>query len=356
MRVKARLLLLIAVVGGSSWIGPTQCLAEWTKTIECPAGRVYRDVRNEAGRHEFCELLLPGSLKVQDGPSRWWDAEDRLGGEGSYQNGRQIGRWKECDRFGRCHDQVYELISSAERARGGKPEVPVSYAGGKYAFDFGSCWSTWVKRETSGSALELNIISGLVRCQISYLPEIDEDRPDGGQRVYSCEIPYSVGVRQFDSLDLRKELPKAGLPQFCRHDKLDLTELTPEGDGAQAFAIWVNQPFADASTGKQVRAWTTVANLVDVECAAITFQPGAERLTVRLNKYAEKLVLDRVGKDELKADTCGGQLPLTPIDVAHDASGRSLFTYGFSKDHVTAERQRRCITTRFTLHPSCASQ
>jgi hypothetical protein len=37
--------------------------------------------------------------------------------------------------------------------------------------------------------------------------------------------------------------------------------------------------------------------MVDVECASLQRQqPGLERLTVRLNEYAEKLVLERMGK------------------------------------------------------------
>jgi len=62
---------------------PSPCLAQWTKTIDCPDGTVYRDVRRDAGREEFCERLLPGSLKVQDGPSRWWYSQGHFGEEGN---------------------------------------------------------------------------------------------------------------------------------------------------------------------------------------------------------------------------------------------------------------------------------
>ena len=79
-----------------------------------------------------------------------------------------------------------------------------------------------------------------------------------------------MGVRSFDSLDLRSELPKAGLPQFCRKDDPPVTETIPDGPSAQALAIWVNQSFLDSRTKQQGRAWTTIANVVDVECAAIT--------------------------------------------------------------------------------------
>jgi hypothetical protein len=126
---------------------------------------------------------------------------------------------------------------------------------------------------------------------------------------------------------------------------------------AQAFAIWVNQRFVDGRTNREIRGWTTLANLVDVECAAINPQPsGAERLAVRLNEYAEKLVLDRAAKDAIKADACGGRFPFSRIDTIRDRSGRSLFIYGFNANRATAERQRRCIAAQITLQPTCMSR
>jgi hypothetical protein len=262
---------------------PSPSRAQWTKTIDCPEGTVYRDVRRDAGREEFCERELPGSLKVQYGPSRWWYSEGHLGEEGNYTNGRKVGKWKECDRFDRCQDRLYDLLSPEEKARGVKPQVPVAFVDGKYVFDFGSCWSTWVTRQTPGSSVELNIGGGLIRCQVTYMPSSDKDRAAGNQGHYLCEVPYSVGVRSFDSVDLRSELPKAGLPQFCRKDDPPVTEPMPNGPPAQALAIWVNQSFVDARTKQQARAWTTLANVVDVECAAINRQQqGADVLTVRL--------------------------------------------------------------------------
>src|SRR5260370_140321 len=47
------------------------CFAQWTKTIDCPADRAYRDNRNDVGGQEFCEHVLPGSLTVKDGPFRF---------------------------------------------------------------------------------------------------------------------------------------------------------------------------------------------------------------------------------------------------------------------------------------------
>jgi hypothetical protein len=252
---------------------------------------------------------------------------------------------------------MYELMFPHERARGVKSEIPVSYSRGKYIFDFGSCWSTRVTRQTAESLSELNIGGGLIRCQLTYSPSVERDRPGGGVGRYLCEVPYSVGVRELDSLDLRKELSKVGLPQFCRQDDPPVTTTMPDGPAAQAFAIWVNQRFVDGRTKTEVRGWTTLANLVDVECAAINpQQSGAERLAVRLNEYAEKLVLDRAAKDEIKADACGGRFPFSRIDMIRDGSGRSLFIYGFSSSRATAERQRRCIAAQITLQPTCTSR
>ena len=343
------------VIAGIWGWAPKPCFADWTKTIDCPSGRVYLDIRRDAGREEFCELQLPGSLKVRDGPSRWWYSEGHFGEGGIYKAGRKVGRWRECDRFDRCRDQTYNLLYPQEKARGVKPELPVSYSSGKYVVDFNSCWSTWVTRQTAESVVELNIGGGLIRCQITYIPSIDKDRPAENQGHYLCEIPYTVGVRKFDSLDLRKELPKIGLPQFCRQDDPPVTASAPDGPEAQAIALWANTRFLDSLTGKEVRAWTTIANMVDVECASLQRQEaGLEQLTVRLNEYAEKLVLERMGKDEIKADTCAGRFPLSAIGATRDASGHTLFTYGLSQNRMTAERQRACITTQIKLQPTCA--
>lgn len=208
---------------------PSPSLAQWAKTIDCPDGTVYRDVRRDAGRDEFCERVLPGALKVQHGPSRWWYSQGHLGEEGHSSNGRQVGRWKECDRFGRCQVRVHELTSPEERARGVKAEVPVAFANGKYVFDFGSCWSTWVTRQTSDSFVELNIVSGLT-CQITYIPSTEKDRAAGNRESYLCEVPYSVWIRAFDSVNLRSELPEPG----CRNS----VERIPAGNRTHARRVF----------------------------------------------------------------------------------------------------------------------
>ena len=350
--------LLICVVLAARSVAPDQQGPTWTKTVDCAAGRVYRDVRRDAGREEFCQLLLPGSLEVKDGPSRWWYSEGHLGEEGSYQNGRKVRRWRECDRFDRCHDSTYELVFPSERRHDVKPEIPVSYSRGQYVFDFSSCWSTWVTRQTAESFLELNIGGGPIRCQITYIPSAERDRPGGGAGAYLCEIPYSVGLRSFDSLDLRKELPRSGLPQFCRQDDPPPTASQPNGPAAQAFVIWATrQPFLDNRTGKEVQTRTTLANIIDVECAAIGAQrSGPALLTVRLNKYAEQLVLDRVGKEEMRADACGGRFPLSPVQVARNEGRPTLFTYALSNNRATAGRQRGCIAAQTRLQPTCLAR
>lgn len=347
-------LLLACAAWGGLW-APKPCLGQWTKTIDCPEGRDYHDDRQYAGRDEYCELDLPGSLHVRDGASRFWYSAGHFGEGGTYDKGRKVGRWRECNRFDHCRDLTYELEYPNEKTRGTRSEVPVRFEGGKYIFDFNSCRSTWVTRRSADSFLELNIVSGLIRCQITYIPSTEKDRPAGEHGSYLCEIPYAVGVRKFDSLDLRKELPKAGLPQFCRPDEPGLT--ASGGPAAQAVAIWGNTAFIDAVSKKETHGWTTLANANDVECAALgRLGKGSERLTLRLNRYAEGLVLDRMGKEEIKADACAGRVPFSPMETLRDASGRTLFLLRLSRDPTTAQRQRSCITSQIKFQPTCASQ
>lgn len=58
------------------------CSAQWSKTIDCPEGRIYQDERPYAGRNEYCDLELPGSLRVKDGPFRSWFSQGNPGSEG----------------------------------------------------------------------------------------------------------------------------------------------------------------------------------------------------------------------------------------------------------------------------------
>jgi len=192
------LLLILAVAQ------PSPCQAAWIKDITCPAGTVYRDQRPYAGREEFCERHLPGSLRVKDGPYRHWFSEGHPGGRGNYKNGRQVGPWTECDRFDRCKRTDYEFLYPSESERPGvRPEIPVWYEHGKYVFDFSSCWSTWVTK-SGNEDLNLNIGGSGNRCHVSYIPQHVMER--GGEGDYFCSIPFSVGKRTLDSLDLMREL------------------------------------------------------------------------------------------------------------------------------------------------------
>ncbi len=81
----------------------------------------------------------------------------------------------------------------------------------------------------------------------------------------------------------------------------------------------------------------TIANAIDIECATLEEQrQGPEQLTVGLNKHAEKLVLDRIGKDEIRADTCTGRFPLYGMETLHDVSGRTLFRFSLSQNGMEA--------------------
>jgi len=318
---------------------PRQSFAEWTKTIECPGGREYRDIRFYASREEYCELLLPGSLRVKDGPYRSWNREEALREEGLYQKGRKLGAWTECDRFDRCGKRTYPLLFPGEHATA--PELPISYSGGKYTLDFKSCWSTWITWQNADSRVELNVGGDSLRCHISYIPSFRKEGQWVEAESYVCEIPYAVGVRQFDSLDLRNQFVKARLPQFCR---------TP---GSLGVAIWSHRPIRPGTLPRI----TTIASLVDVECAVIQRQPsGVERLTVRFNEFVERLVLDDMRKNSLSASTCNrGPYPSSPIRTMSDKSGRTLFTYDLSSVPAIAKQQRQCIVAQVTLQASCTS-
>jgi hypothetical protein len=296
----------------------------------------------DAGREELCELSLPGSLVVNDGPSRFWYSEGHPGEEGSYRNGRKVGKWRECDRFGRCRDQMYELISAAERGRGAKAEVPVTFVNGEYVFDFASCWSTSVTYRTASASFDLNIGGGALRCGVAHIPQASPGSAGRLAGFYSCRIPSAVGVRVFRALDLRSELPKVGLPQFCGPDETAVTMPTPDGPVSEGFSV------KTSSQGHPL------ANSVDVECAAImTDGGGPPRLTVRLNTFAEALVLEYIAQENVRADSCAGRFPLSPLPAQHDTDGRSLFVYGLSPTRTTALRQQRCLAASVPIRTTC---
>jgi hypothetical protein len=106
----------IVLLGILALVLTPACKAEWTKDITCPAGTVYRDLREYAGREEFCERLLPGSIRVKDGPYRFWYIENLPETRGDFHNGRQVGRWLECDKYGNCKHANYQLSEPSERS------------------------------------------------------------------------------------------------------------------------------------------------------------------------------------------------------------------------------------------------
>jgi hypothetical protein len=309
------------------------CFAQWTKTIDCPPDRVYRDLRIDAGRQEFCEHVLPGSLTVKDGPFRFWFNRDFEGGAGNYNEGREVGQSKECDRFGRCEQKDYPAIYPEEKQRPGfKPEIPVAYADGKYVFDFASCRSTWVTHTDGGKPdLELNIGARPEGCFIAYIPE--EVMQHGGAGDYTCTIPFQVGRRAFGSMDLWSELPKLGLPQYCAKQVTKtgpyMSSVAPDhGEGAaQVFT-------AEFSLGN---------NGIGIAQARLHFQERAksrtDRCVVRYDPGSKSLFLlsDQPGKY------------LGPIAAGGDKSlwNSRCFLAGCSNAEVTGDKLLVHFALRF---------
>src|SRR4051812_5664291 len=87
--------------------GSSDAWAQRAKTITCAPGQTYEDNRDGEDRgEERCVRVLPGSLKVNDGPYKFWNVTE-ADEEGEYKDGRKIGTWKEC-RFGRCKTAAYQ--------------------------------------------------------------------------------------------------------------------------------------------------------------------------------------------------------------------------------------------------------
>lgn len=305
------------------------CFGEWIKTIHCPAGHIYRDVRKYAGREEYCEVVKPGLLVFKDGPYRSWFSEGHPGSSGQYLMGRQVGEWKECDRFDRCRQHKYPAAYPRElRRRGFKQEVPISYHDGEYVMDFQSCRSTWVTQATGADPINLNTVGDYpYHCQVSYIPQNVLDH--GGKGSYVCFIPFEVGKRKLASLDLRKELPLLGLPQFCKEVSKTGEPLMIRDD------VW------------------NVATSVDVECATIT--PGKianGTLKIRLNQFASDLVR-KASENPATFNTLLCQKPILSPKLSVDESKRTVLTYKFSSDSAQAEKQERCVKEQFNCQMPC---
>ena len=142
-------------------------------------------------------------------------------------------------------------------------------------------------------------------------------------------VPFGLGRATFSSLDLRRELPAANFPQFCR-------PISPSGE---AFLV--------------LHDGAAVATTVDIECATVVRDStGAERLTVRLNDYATKLLSDVVREPGRTNVMVCHTTASDPGETSVDASGRPLFSYGLSK----AAEQKACLAKVIDLKPSCGSQ
>lgn len=322
-RVFARSLVLVCLLAAAP------CFGEWTQTIHCPAGRVYRDIRHDAGREEFCELALPGSLVVKDGPYRSWLSEGFPSGVGNYLLGREVGKWEECNRFNHCETKNYEAAFPEEKRRTAlKPEVPVAFQDGSYRFDFASCRSTWVTQALGKDPINLNIGgSEKYNCVISILPESSIEH--GAEGSYTCWIPYSVGIRTFGTLDLRSELPKAGLPQFCQ----------PQGTNPEPLRI---------RSGIEV-----IARSGELLCATLGKSPdGSEFLHIELNSFVTDLLRDAV-KAEGPLNTLLCMEQIDGPQVVIDAMGKANLSYKLSTDPARAKRQQKCVHDNFKVPMPC---
>jgi len=320
MNMRSGSLFLTFSVGLFCISTPRTCSAQWTKDIECPPGTEYRDIREDAGRQEFCERLLPGSLKVKDGPFRSWFSPGHPGDEGTYRDGREVGQWKECSRFDKCSHVIHELTFPFERERQGfRREVPITFEHGKYVVDFTSCWSTWVTQTGGEQNLELNIQGSPYRCDIAYLPE--NVIKHGGEGDYYCRVPFSVGKREVASLDLLHELPKLGLPRFCR----------PIDRNGEAFML-------EGKLG-------VVATTVDIQSAVLEHDhAGQDILRIRLNEYATALATEVAAKEgTLRTRICLEHEQLA--EFSH-FDGTSVLNYRLGDAAEQAAQEQKCVAER----------
>ncbi len=318
---------------GMLCLSSTLSYAEWTKDINCPSGTEYRDLRPYAGREEFCERLLPGSLRVKHGPYRFWYNEQFPEVRGQYTNGRRSGLWRDCDKNGHCNRVKYSLLYPEEKSRAGvRQEVPITFRNGKYRFDFGSCWSTWVT-QTGTEDIDLNVGGDKYRCFVAYLPKHVTEH--GGEGSYLCWVPYSVGAREMRSLELWREFPKLGLPQFCR----------PERTTTEPLMI-TDRSFRD------------IAYSMDVQCASMEGPSQSEDWFVfRFNPFITNLLVEAASNEgPLTTRLCFGPAGSNvdqPTEILHEPNGMTLFRYRFSQEPGIARQQKKCVAKTFKLQESC---
>lgn len=330
LRLAAGALAACAVFG---LFAPAVCTPQGPKKpIVCAAGSIHRDVRHasDEGREEFCELDLPGGLMVKDGPFRAWLSPEARPTQGQYLLGREVGKWIDCNRFNRCSSIEYEEVFGEEQKRAAfRAEVPVRYEHGMYRFDFGSCRSTWVTQSGGAEPVSLNVGGGSpYRCVISWIPEHVMEH--GGEGTYTCFVPYAVGIREFATLDLIKEFPQAGLPQFCRPERTSAEPLMiREGIDEAAYSL-------------------------DVQCAALN--PGREgtmQVAIKLTPVAADLVARTAAeKGPLNTLLCMDSL-LGP-EVVREKGGATTFVLKLSTDKAASLRQQKCVRKNLPVLGGCA--
>jgi hypothetical protein len=302
------------------------CFAQSTQTIDCPAGRVHRDTRQDGkdanqgvGGAEYCVFDLPGSLEVRDGPYRSWFNPDFEGAAGTYRLGREFGKWKECNRFGSCQQKDYPELDLDEMQRNGvKPEIPITYVRGKYVFDFASCRQTDIAH-TEGNVTWIVIGSQRDGCSYNYATKDDVVYQDDAQalqmgkqkQVFVCKIPFDAGMRTFDSPDLMKELPKEGLPQYCGKEAPPpsppyFDDVTPTGKAGVANVFVATYDTGDNGVGiAQARLHFQQSAASRSERCVVRYDPGSKGLYLNSDEPGKYLgPIAAGGNDSLSNKEC----------------------------------------------------
>ncbi len=102
----------------------------------------------------------------------------------------------------------------------------------------------------------------------------------------------------------------------------------------------MNAPFIAARTNQSTRGCTIGANTPDVECAAVKKASSSpDGSIIRLNRYAENLLVERTGKDNRRADARTRPLALGPLQLVRLVSGRTLFEFALSENPTMARQQ-----------------
>lgn len=336
-------------------VAACSCPAQFPQTIHCSADRVHRDTRhalNDAGNgfagEEYCVLVVPGSLEVRDGPYLSWQYTNIEGAAGSYKLGREIGEWKECNQFDHCDQKDYPELDPDEKQRSGiKPEIPITYSNGKYVFDFSSCRRTAITH-TEGYVTDIIVNSRQEGCTYHYMTKGDvvyqddlQARQFGPQKQgYYCQIPFQLGSRAFDSLDLMSEFPKQGLPQYCKKDALPpeppyFVDVTPTGGKGAAAIFIATYDTGDNGVGiSQARLHFQQSAASRSDRCVLRYDPGNKSLYLNSDepgKYLGPIAIG--GSDSLYNNEC-----LLAGCSSAQVSGTTLtvkFALRFNPDHFS---------------------